>query len=84
MKVKFYFSEKIFEETLKSLGRDITIISHPSKYDDFNPEKWWQSREDAEKVFLEYVKLLYFYIQKAMSVFQTIFHTTCYYPSLST
>ena len=66
-------AKKIFEETLKSLGRDITIISYPSKYDDFNPEKWWQSREDAKKVFFEYVKLLYFYITKGYVSFSNDF-----------
>ncbi|MCD5407356.1 MAG: YdcF family protein [Desulfotomaculum sp.] len=55
-------AKKIFTKTLGSLDRDITIISSPSKYDTFNPDAWWQNREDAKRVLLEYLKLADFYL----------------------
>lgn len=54
-------ARKIFVQALGSLEHDITLISHPSKYDTFNPDAWWQDREDAISVLLEYLKLIDFY-----------------------
>jgi uncharacterized SAM-binding protein YcdF (DUF218 family) len=41
----------------------ITIISRPTRYDTFDPERWWQSRVDAKEVLLEYEKLLNYLAQ---------------------
>ena len=41
-------------------GIEITIV--PSKYDTFNPEAWWKKEDDAESVFREYVRLIYYVV----------------------
>jgi hypothetical protein len=46
---------------MSSMDREIRVISCPSQYDDFNVERWWQSREDLKRGVLEYIKLLEFY-----------------------
>ncbi|EOC99364.1 YdcF family protein [Caldisalinibacter kiritimatiensis] len=54
-------AKKIFEKALDSLDRDVKVISRPTKYDEFNHDRWWQNREDIEKVVFEVIKLLNFY-----------------------
>jgi uncharacterized SAM-binding protein YcdF (DUF218 family) len=39
----------------------IKIITRPSKYDTFDPEKWWKERRYLRQVIWEYQKLLYYY-----------------------
>jgi len=56
-------SKKIFVKAMKSLDREIRVISCPTKYDDFNTERWWQSREDLKRGALEYLKLMHFYVK---------------------
>ena len=55
-------SKLIFSKVLKELDREVKVIARPSKYDDFDPERWWSRREDAKRVVLEYLKLSYFYL----------------------
>jgi len=50
----------IFERACRNLGRDVEIIIRPSSYDSFQAESWWQDRESAKLVVLEYMKLAYF------------------------
>ncbi len=50
----------IFNRVLSDLDRDVTLYSRASRYDDFQPEQWWQCRESAKMVVLEYLKLAYF------------------------
>jgi uncharacterized SAM-binding protein YcdF (DUF218 family) len=57
-------SKKIFVKAMKSLDREIRVISCPTKYDDFNTERWWQSREDLKRGALEYLKLMNFYVKE--------------------
>ncbi|MGI6490885.1 MAG: YdcF family protein [Pelotomaculum sp.] len=57
-------SKKIFVKAMKSLDREIRVISCPTKYDDFNTERWWQSREDLKRGALEYLKLMHFYVKE--------------------
>jgi hypothetical protein len=38
--------------------------THPTEYDDFNAEKWWQNREDLKRGVLEYLKLMNFYARE--------------------
>lgn len=45
---------------LDSLNREVKIISCPSPYDTFNPERWWQDSADVEQVVLEYIKYINF------------------------
>ena len=57
-------TKKIFKRVMKSLDRKIDIISCPTEYDDFDPDKWWKSREDLKRGVLEYLKLLNFYTKE--------------------
>ena len=54
-------AKKIFVRAMSSMDREIRVISCPSQYDDFKPERWWQSREDLKRGVMEYMKLLEFY-----------------------
>lgn len=57
-------AKKIFDKAMKSLDREIKVLSCPTEYDDFNAEKWWQSREDLKRGVLEYLKLINFYVRE--------------------
>jgi len=48
-------------------GSRIAIISRPSRYDTFDPERWWRSRRDAKEVLAEYEKLANYWVQVAGS-----------------
>ena len=50
----------IFERACRNLGRDVELIIRPSSYDSFQADSWWQDRESAKLVVLEYMKLAYF------------------------
>jgi len=41
---------------------DMDIISCPTPYDNFNAGSWWQTRQDAKSVVMEYAKLANFYL----------------------
>ena len=47
-----------FRSALKETGIKITI--YPSMYDTFSPDAWWKSNNDAELVFYEYVRFIYY------------------------
>jgi uncharacterized SAM-binding protein YcdF (DUF218 family) len=47
-----------FKSALKNDG--INVIAYPSKYDTFNPDAWWKNEIDAEEVFGEYIRLIYY------------------------
>jgi hypothetical protein len=51
----------IFKDALKGKA---TIFSIPTSYDSSSPEQWWKRKEDAEKVIMEYQKLLVYYWRK--------------------
>lgn len=55
-------SAKIFRWALGGLDRDVKVLSCPTPYDDFDAAAWWQSREDAKRVVMEYAKLINFYL----------------------
>ena len=38
----------------------VRIISRPSRYDDFDPERWWHDRTFRRRVVIEYQKMLAF------------------------
>ena len=57
-------SKKIFEKALEGMDRDITVISRPSEYDNFNEEQWWKDREDFKRVVMEYVKFINYYARE--------------------
>jgi uncharacterized SAM-binding protein YcdF (DUF218 family) len=57
-------SKVLFVKAMKSLDREIKIISYPTKYDNFNATQWWKNREDMKLGVLEYFKLLNFYVRE--------------------
>ncbi|MDD4436559.1 MAG: YdcF family protein [Tissierellia bacterium] len=57
-------AKKIFVKAMKSMDREIKVLSCPTDYDDFNAEKWWKSREDLKRGALEYLKLFHFYLRE--------------------
>ena len=57
-------SKVLFVKAMKSLDREIKIISCPTKYDNFNATQWWKNREDMKLGVLEYFKLLNFYVRE--------------------
>jgi uncharacterized SAM-binding protein YcdF (DUF218 family) len=57
-------AKKIFVKAMKPLDREVEIISCPTKYDDFNADKWWRNREDLKRGALEYLKLINFYARE--------------------
>ena len=48
-------------------GGAFKIVSVPSAYDSFRPESWWRSERDAELVFREYVRFLYYLVTLRIS-----------------
>lgn len=59
---------KIFTKALKRTGREIAVISSPSVYTDFNPNRWWNDRDSAKMVFLEYLKLMNYYLNEQFNL----------------
>jgi len=57
-------AKKIFVKAMGSIDREIRVISCPTQYDDFNAERWWQSREDLKRGIQEYMKLVNFYLRE--------------------
>lgn len=61
--------------TFKSMfkkNKEIKIISCPSKYDNFNPNSWWNNEVDAETVFKECVRYFYYILNFRISLLETI------------
>ncbi|MGF7185308.1 uncharacterized SAM-binding protein YcdF (DUF218 family) [Desulfitispora alkaliphila] len=61
-------AKQIFTKAFATLDRDVKVISYPSEYDNFNPDKWWQDREDFKRVVLEYLKLTNFHIREQFEI----------------
>jgi uncharacterized SAM-binding protein YcdF (DUF218 family) len=57
-------AKKIFVKAMSSMDREIRVISCPTKYDDFNADRWWKDREDLKRGALEYLKLMNFYARE--------------------
>ena len=53
-------AHKIFRAALATREASIEILCSPSRYTEFNAEKWWKSREDIQDVVLEYIKIMNF------------------------
>lgn len=43
-------------------GDRVRIISRPSRYDEFDPDRWWHDRTFRRRVIFEYQKLLAFHL----------------------
>ena len=55
-------SHLVYERAIKSLKMDITLRVQPA-YDPTVPyPRWWETRSGIIKVFLEYIKLFYYFI----------------------
>lgn len=50
----------IFKSAFRKAGIQVHINSSPSIYSDFNARKWWRSKEDIQKVLMEYLKIVNF------------------------
>lgn len=50
----------IFNDSFSDKGLQIDVISVPSRYSEFNAQKWWTKRSSAKQVFLEWIKLFFF------------------------
>jgi len=57
----------------RAAGGRIGIFSRPTRYDTFDPERWWHSRNDAKEVLLEYGKLLDYLMQSVNPGFSGLF-----------
>ncbi|MGI6120146.1 MAG: YdcF family protein [Desulfosporosinus sp.] len=61
-------AKKILVKAMDSLDREVRVISCPTRYDDFNAERWWQNREDLKRGVQEYLKLLNFYLREQFAL----------------
>lgn len=50
----------IFIKVFKGAEKKVFIGCGPNQYTNFNPNKWWKSKDDIETVLLEYIKLMHF------------------------
>jgi len=46
----------------RAIGPDVSVISRCSRYDPYNPDRWWQSRADFRTTFYEAPKLLAYWL----------------------
>lgn len=44
------------------LGDDIQIVMRDTRYDSYNPTWWWRSRSDFRQTFIEFPKLVAYYL----------------------
>ena len=52
----------IFSKAFRKAGLPVIVLSNPSSYSSFNPTGWWNRKEDTQAVFMEYVKLMDFWL----------------------
>jgi uncharacterized SAM-binding protein YcdF (DUF218 family) len=60
-----------FKSVMKN-DKEIGITIYPSKYDDFNPDSWWKNEVDAETVFRECVRYIYYILTFRISLLEII------------
>ena len=56
-----------FRSALKN--EEVKIVIQPSKYDAFNPDAWWKNKNDAELIFYEYTRLIFYALSFRISPF---------------
>jgi uncharacterized SAM-binding protein YcdF (DUF218 family) len=54
-----YRAHRILENTLNSGNLNVEVLSSPSKYTELDPENWWKDKNQAEKVLIEWGKLVF-------------------------
>ena len=54
-----YRAHRILENTLNSGNLNIEVLASPSKYTELDPEHWWKDKNHAEKVLIEWGKLVF-------------------------
>ena len=52
----------IFNNAVERSGLNVVIVSCPSKYSRFSGKSWWKSKEDIQKVLMEYIKSASFFL----------------------
>jgi uncharacterized SAM-binding protein YcdF (DUF218 family) len=52
---------KTFQHVIGKLDREVILLSRASRYDSFQPKRWWLDRQSAKIIVSEYAKLAYFY-----------------------
>lgn len=51
---------RIFKASFHVLEEPPVLLTSSNDYTGFNPEYWWRSRDDIERVTMEYLKMAYF------------------------
>jgi len=54
--------------TFRSVMKGYKVTICPSRYDTFNAEIWWKNRDEAELVFTEYFRLIYYALSFRISL----------------
>lgn len=57
----------IFKKEFRNSEKQVYIMCSPSSYTDFNPNRWWKSKDGIEMVLLEYLKLMDFMLFESKS-----------------
>ena len=54
-----YRAHNILEKVLNSGNPNIEVLASPSAYTELDPERWWKDKNQAEKVLIEWGKLVF-------------------------
>ena len=54
-----YRAHNIMEKVLNTGNRNIEVIASPSAYTELDPARWWKDKNHAEKVLIEWGKLVF-------------------------
>jgi uncharacterized SAM-binding protein YcdF (DUF218 family) len=49
--------------------KELKITVYPSKYDTFDPQRWWKNQSNIEIVMAEYLKLFFYLVTFRISLF---------------
>jgi len=58
----------IFRKTLRDTDPPVCIMTSPSAYTDFNPEKWWMDKEGIQSVLSEMAKISSFLVFESKQI----------------